>query len=74
MLAKLDACSRVLRFNTTVPPFARSCRLRSTLPPIMAPIADKDFRPVVFSGPSGTGKSTLIKRLFAAHPDLFGFS
>jgi guanylate kinase len=40
----------------------------------MAPIADKDFRPVVFSGPSGTGKSTLIKRLFAAHPDLFGFS
>ncbi|RMZ84220.1 hypothetical protein DV738_g646, partial [Chaetothyriales sp. CBS 135597] len=33
-----------------------------------------NFRPVVFSGPSGTGKSTLIKRLFAAHPDLFGFS
>ncbi|OAL36917.1 guanylate kinase [Fonsecaea nubica] len=31
-------------------------------------------RPIVFSGPSGTGKSTLIKRLFAKHPDLFGFS
>lgn len=26
------------------------------------------------SRPSGTGKSTLITRLFAAHPDLFGFS
>ncbi|EXJ58552.1 guanylate kinase [Cladophialophora yegresii CBS 114405] len=41
----------------------------------MAPIsADDRFRAIVFSGPSGTGKSTLIKRLFAAHPDLFGFS
>lgn len=42
---------------------------------IMAPISEDDkFRPVVFSGPSGTGKSTLIKKLFASHPDLFGFS
>lgn len=40
---------------------------------IMAPITD-ELRPIVFSGPSGTGKSTLIKRLFAKHPDLFGFS
>ncbi|KAH0844648.1 guanylate kinase [Fonsecaea monophora] len=31
-------------------------------------------RPIVISGPSGTGKSTLLKRLFAKHPDLFGFS
>jgi guanylate kinase len=38
----------------------------------MAPIGNN--RPIVFSGPSGTGKSTLIKRLFADHPDLFGFS
>jgi guanylate kinase len=38
----------------------------------MAPIGEQ--RPIVFSGPSGTGKSTLIKRLFADHPDLFGFS
>ena len=39
---------------------------------IMAPIGE--HRPIVFSGPSGTGKSTLIKRLFADHPTLFGFS
>lgn len=31
-------------------------------------------RPIVISGPSGTGKSTLLKRLLAAHPDTFGFS
>ncbi|EGV65971.1 guanylate kinase [Yamadazyma tenuis] len=30
--------------------------------------------PVVISGPSGTGKSTLIKKLFAEFPDKFGFS
>ena len=40
----------------------------------MAPIDPAAARPIVFSGPSGTGKSTLLKKLFAAHPDLFGFS
>lgn len=40
----------------------------------MPPIDPSAERPVVFSGPSGTGKSTLLKKLFAAHPDLFGFS
>jgi len=35
----------------------------------------KDFlRPLVISGPSGTGKSTLIARLFMDHPEKFGFS
>ncbi|EKM81999.1 hypothetical protein AGABI1DRAFT_112174 [Agaricus bisporus var. burnettii JB137-S8] len=31
-------------------------------------------RPLVISGPSGVGKSTLLRRLFTAHPDAFGFS
>ncbi|KAJ2159888.1 guanylate kinase [Coemansia sp. RSA 552] len=32
------------------------------------------MRPIVVFGPSGTGKSTLLKRLFAAYPNDFGFS
>ncbi|KAI1796583.1 guanylate kinase [Ganoderma leucocontextum] len=39
----------------------------------MPPPADF-LRPLVISGPSGVGKSTLLKRLFADHPDKFGFS
>ncbi|ORY24467.1 guanylate kinase [Naematelia encephala] len=31
-------------------------------------------RPLVLCGPSGTGKSTLLNALFAAHPGQFGFS
>ena len=34
----------------------------------------KGPRPIVISGPSGAGKSTILKRLFAEHPDKFGFS
>lgn len=30
--------------------------------------------PIVISGPSGTGKSTLLKKLFEEYPDTFGFS
>ncbi|KAG7093890.1 hypothetical protein E1B28_007529 [Marasmius oreades] len=34
-----------------------------------------DFvRPLVLSGPSGVGKSTLLQRLFAEFPEKFGFS
>lgn len=40
----------------------------------MATSAVQKFRPVVVSGPSGTGKSTLLKKLFAEFPDTFGFS
>ncbi|KAI0924056.1 hypothetical protein AcV5_009418 [Taiwanofungus camphoratus] len=32
------------------------------------------LRPLVISGPSGVGKSTLLQRLFADYPDHFGFS
>lgn len=31
-------------------------------------------RPIVISGPSGTGKSTLLKKLFLEYPNDFGFS
>jgi guanylate kinase len=40
----------------------------------MATSAVQKYRPIVVSGPSGTGKSTLLKRLFAEFPDTFGFS
>ena len=32
------------------------------------------LRPLVLSGPSGVGKSTLLQRLFLEFPDSFGFS
>lgn len=32
------------------------------------------LQPLVICGPSGTGKSTLLKSLFAKYPDAFGFS
>ncbi|KAI0080176.1 guanylate kinase [Panus rudis PR-1116 ss-1] len=39
----------------------------------MSPLPDF-LRPLVISGPSGVGKSTLLQRLFADHPAKFGFS
>ncbi|KAF8074806.1 guanylate kinase/L-type calcium channel beta subunit [Lyophyllum atratum] len=39
----------------------------------MSPLPDF-LRPLVLSGPSGVGKSTLLQRLFAEFPDKFGFS
>ncbi|KAJ8694965.1 guanylate kinase [Pleurotus ostreatus] len=39
----------------------------------MPPLPDF-LRPLVLSGPSGVGKSTLLQRLFTEFPDKFGFS
>lgn len=35
---------------------------------------DKGPTPIVFAGPSGVGKGTLVNLLMTRHPDLFGFS
>jgi len=37
-------------------------------------MSDKRFQPIVVSGPSGGGKSTLLNRLFKEYPDCFAFS
>lgn len=36
--------------------------------------SNSSLQPVVLCGPSGVGKSTLIKKLFADMPNQFGFS
>ncbi|KAI1496166.1 guanylate kinase [Biscogniauxia marginata] len=46
----------------------------TTTAPTTTPAPPPDRRPVVISGPSGVGKGTLFKRLFAAHPDSFALS
>jgi guanylate kinase len=40
----------------------------------MAPTPPPNNTPVIISGPSGVGKGTLFKRLFAEHPDTFTLS
>ncbi|ROW06805.1 hypothetical protein VMCG_04126 [Cytospora schulzeri] len=40
----------------------------------MAPTLPPDRRPLIISGPSGVGKGTLFKKLFAQHPDTFTLS
>lgn len=46
----------------------------STKAGTMAPDLPPDRRPIVISGPSGVGKGTLFKMLFAQHPDTFTLS
>lgn len=46
----------------------------STKARTMAPDLPPDRRPIVISGPSGVGKGTLFKMLFAQHPDTFTLS
>ncbi|CAG8946246.1 unnamed protein product [Penicillium salamii] len=55
-------------FSASLNPFIRARRFTSTMSAV------SQFRPVVVSGPSGTGKSTLLGRLFKEFPDKFGFS
>ncbi|CAG8023799.1 unnamed protein product [Penicillium salamii] len=55
-------------FSASLNPFIRARRFASTMSAV------SQFRPVVISGPSGTGKSTLLGRLFKEFPDKFGFS
>jgi len=33
-----------------------------------------NYKPIIILGPSGVGKSTLIKKLYNKYPDRFGFS
>jgi len=40
----------------------------------MASSSSSDLRPIVLCGPSGVGKSTLLKRLFNQYPEEYGFS
>lgn len=59
--------------------FTRSSSLSDSRIIRMAPsastsVASASTRPIVISGPSGTGKSTLLQKLFDEYPDKFGFS
>jgi len=50
-------------------------RCKSVLFPTQMSLTNLNFvRPLVLSGPSGVGKSTLLQRLFSEFPDKFGFS
>ena len=40
----------------------------------LSAVPPPDTRPIVISGPSGVGKGTLYKRLFASHPEIFTLS
>src|SRR5258708_1449177 len=50
---------------------ARSAFFSATVPPLKML---NDLRPLIVSGPSGSGKSSLINKLFEEHPGCFGFS
>jgi pantothenate kinase-related protein Tda10 len=60
-------CMRIAAIKTLQPRFY-------TMASTSANNVSPSLRPIVISGPSGTGKSTLLKKLFDEFPDSFGFS
>lgn len=64
--SSLSILLRLILYCTLTSYCPRSTRILS--------LAAKALRPVVICGPSGTGKSTLLKKLFVDYPDKFGFS
>lgn len=56
--------------RTTTPTTRPFATMAPTGPHTLPP----DRRPLVISGPSGVGKGTLFKKLFAQHPDTFTLS
>ncbi|KAN0064940.1 guanylate kinase [Thecaphora frezii] len=61
--------SLVLRRFATMASASAPASTPASTPPIPS-----DKRPIVLSGPSGVGKSTLLKKLFDEFPNDFGFS
>lgn len=76
---KTSGCSRTTKYvcSPTTTAFVDSAPPSSTQSMIIRTIftmSKEILRPLVLSGPSGVGKSTLLQRLFADHPNRFGFS
>ena len=46
----------------------------ATYPPMSSPLPHTAYQPVVFAGPSGVGKGTIVGILMKEYPQLFGFS
>jgi guanylate kinase len=48
--------------------------MQKTLSRFISTMSKISSPPIIIAGPSGTGKSTLLKRLFVDYPNKFGFS
>lgn len=64
----LDRVSLLRLFPLPPPPVHRPSSL------LLRSLGAANTQPLVVCGPSGTGKSTLLKALFAKYPGEFGFS
>ncbi len=70
-IAPLTHLARTSTISTRI---ATSSARMSTSNWASTPPIPSDKRPIVLSGPSGVGKSTLLKKLFEEFPNSFGFS